>query len=198
MVALHTRIKFLVIFYIVLGGSIDRSNGDTPADTDQDIEDNLLWIGSSSSACETPSVQDVPIAGYLPDYRFFGDLNLTTTMPLLDDLIVFSIEVSADGSTGGCCLGNDHYKAISEAKFHQQNPSRTWIAIGGAGRNQQWPMMASNEKSRKRFLESVEQLWYVQIFAVVKIGDILLTKMHSRDKAKRKAFKGLTWIYTLV
>lgn len=76
-------------------------------------------------------------AGYLPEYRFYINVNLTAA--LLSDLILFSVQPNADGTISDCCLSNDHYSiAHQAAAFKRGSFSKDlhlWLSIGGAGRS---------------------------------------------------------------
>jgi len=81
--------------------------------------------------------QEFVIAGYLPDYRLYIDLNHAAQY--LSDVMLFSVEPSADGSLSGCCVGADHFNALKTAEEWKENslssPLHRWITVGGGGRS---------------------------------------------------------------
>lgn len=93
----------------------------------------LVWslLGRSVVSAEDNFV----VAGYLPDYRFY--INLNATAPHMTDLILFSLEPSTSLSLKrSCCLGSDHYQKAREAQAYyvrrQQESTGRWISgIGG-------------------------------------------------------------------
>lgn len=75
------------------------------------------------------------VAGYLPDYRFY--IPLEHVAPLLTDLYLFSIEPSADGTLGACCLSDDQFRKARSAKFNANKNLNLWLTIGGGGSRSQ-------------------------------------------------------------
>ena len=109
---------------------------------------------------------DLVVAGYLPDYRTY--INVNASSSLLTDLYLFSIEPARDGSVQGnnvCCLGKDHFRLLQQAKAnsrngaHRRRPLRVWVTIGGGGRSHHFPGIVGNDDFRKRFLGGLEKLW---------------------------------------
>jgi len=106
---------------------------------------------------------DLSIAGYLPDYRFY--INVNNTAPLLTDLILFSIQPNADGTLSSCCLAPHHYEAARKAvAYHKeqqqssqsQQPLNLWLTIGGGGRSQFFFSAVRN--APQKLIRSIRQL----------------------------------------
>lgn len=81
------------------------------------------------------------IAGYLPDYRFYIDVN--ETVPFLTDLILFSASTNDDSLTT-CCLTKDHFQIARQARAYKEQhledvgtgtPLKLWLTVGGGGRS---------------------------------------------------------------
>ena len=122
---------------------------------------------------------EIVIAGYLPDYRSY--INLNATAPYLTDLILFSlIPHSQRGILGGCCLNDHHYQQAHEAQAYKKQqrattalsghqPSthsdigslRIWVTVGGGGadRSEPFAKVAADPKKRKRLIDSLKRLW---------------------------------------
>jgi GH18 family chitinase len=81
------------------------------------------------------------IAGYLPDYCTF--VNVTSTSEHLSDLILFSIQPTAQGALDDCCL--------TPHQFKDDSNTRLWVSIGGMGRSQAFPLL----ESRATFLTNL-------------------------------------------
>lgn len=103
-------------------------------------------------------VDDIQIAGYLPDYRVLG-MNLNETLPMLNDLILFSVEIHSRGMVGGCCLQQQHYELVKAAKAAYNPKLKLWITVGGAGRTKHWQQICQDASKRQRFLQSMIRLW---------------------------------------
>lgn len=98
---------------------------------------------------------NVPFAGYLPDYR---SIDLNHTAPYLSDLILFSLEVHPRGMVGGCCLGKDHYGRARIAKEYYNPNLKLWVTVGGQGRANGWQEICKDPTKRTRFIESMIRL----------------------------------------
>ena len=103
------------------------------------------------------------VAGYLPDYR--GYVNVNNTATLLTDLILFSIEpngASENPLQGQCCLGESHYKLAREARKHRNHfiitPLKLWVSIGGAGRSSGFKNIVSTESNQMSFIRILVDL----------------------------------------
>lgn len=98
------------------------------------------------------------IAGYLPDYRHY--INLDAAAKHLSDVILFSIQPEPDGSVTGpnvCCLGDGHYaKAVAAQK--SDGNLRIFASVGGAGRSQHLASIASDPQRRKILIANLIQL----------------------------------------
>lgn len=102
---------------------------------------------------------DLIVAGYLPEYRSYINVNNTAT--LLTDLILFSID--PNGQTGDlegqCCLDASHYKLAREARVHRQHfhstPLKLWVSIGGAGRSSGFLSIATTRSKQAHFIQNM-------------------------------------------
>ena len=128
------------------------------------------------------------IAGYLPDYRDYVDVNESAV--LLTDVMLFSLtpesiflrypSSSSGGATGGgCCLSSHHYDTIRNARSHgrerrrrrrQQTTEdddddddesiRILVTIGGGGRSEGFRDVVSRTRQfQRRFIGGMVQLW---------------------------------------
>jgi Glycosyl hydrolases family 18 len=134
----------------------------------------ISWAAFSAGSFEegssaTPAAR-VRIAGFWPDYRPLEHLNHSA--PLLSDLILFSLELNEDGNVGNtdgapsCCLRPEHYERARTVKEMFAPNLNLWVSIGGAGRTHHWEQVCSDPTKRARFIESVENLWYVLLMLV--------------------------------
>jgi hypothetical protein len=95
------------------------------------------------------------VAGYLPDYRSY--INLNATASHLTDLILFSLQPHPRGTVDGCCLNSDHYAMGRQAK--SLSPSlNLWVTIGGAGRSDAIPTIVQAPIKRNQLIEGVLRL----------------------------------------
>jgi chitinase len=94
---------------------------------------------------EVDELSDFAIAGYLPDYRFYINVNITA--PFLTDLLLFSAEPRPhieddDSILSSCCLNPSHYEKARQAVAYKQEqnpdspPLKLWLTVGGGGRSQ--------------------------------------------------------------
>lgn len=119
------------------------------------------------------------IAGYLPDYRSYVDVNATALH--LTDLMLFSLtpqavlrysspsSSSAAAATatgvGGCCLSQVHYDLIRRARAHkeEQLPGsnvRLLLTVGGGGRSDGFGGVVSGDDGiRSQFVKNLVQIW---------------------------------------
>ena len=123
--------------------------------------------------------KDFVIAGYLPDYRSY--INLNASSPYLTDVMLFSVvpHSKRSGMIGGCCLDDHHYQQAREARSYRESavqslseeeeststssPLRIWVTVGGGGPDRSGPFAktASDPTKRKRFIGALKRLWYV-------------------------------------
>ena len=102
---------------------------------------SLVLLASALTHHAAADGDRLSVAGYLPDYRFYIDLNQTALF--LDDLYLFSIQI--DPSKGpnmlkdACCLSKDHYNKAQQASTYKQQlsgrPLQNWVTLGGGGRS---------------------------------------------------------------
>lgn len=142
----------------------------------------ISWAALSAGTFKDGSqAARVRIAGFWPDYRRLDHLNYS--VPLLSDLILFSLELNEDGTVGhidggsSCCLRPEHYERSRTAKETFAPDLNLWISIGGAGRTHHWEEVCTDPIKRSRFIDSVEDLWYVLLMMVVVV---VVVEMESR------------------
>ena len=102
------------------------------------------------------------VAGYLPDYRSY--INVNATAPFLTDLLLFSIQPPASTKLdGSCCLGEDHYQIAREAQAYKLGQGygelRLWVTAGGGGRSESFASIAADRELRSNFINELVQLW---------------------------------------
>ena len=137
---------------------------------------NLTICGGAATTTQSEEGISVTIAGYLPDYRSY--INLNNTIPHITDLILFSLVPHSRGMLGGCCLQEHHFQQAREAlafaneqeeqensrkeshELTQPKPFRIWVTIGGAGdRSESLAKVAADPKLRKRLIDAIIRLW---------------------------------------
>eukprot|EP00984_Skeletonema_dohrnii_P022732 scaffold11833_cov91-Skeletonema_dohrnii-CCMP3373.AAC.2 len=103
----------------------------------------LLQYYTSASIHDTNATGDDQfiVAGYLPDYRSYMNINATSLH--LTDVMLFSLTPEAvlhysESSSAGCCLSEEHFTLLRKARSHkhlEQTKSRLrlLITIGGGG-----------------------------------------------------------------
>lgn len=106
----------------------------------------LLWtllvhnLPLCSGHFPDPKNTEFVVAGYLPDYRFY--INVNATARFLTDLILFSVDPrpSQANVLDGCCLAAHHYETARQARaFKQATANGTltlWLTVGGGGRSE--------------------------------------------------------------
>lgn len=109
---------------------------------------------------------DFVVAGYLPDYRAYINVNNTAT--LLTDLILFSIDPKVGSSgvvnldVGQCCLDQSHYRLAREARKHRDHfhatPLKLWVSIGGAGRSSGFKEIVETKSNQLSFIRKAIEL----------------------------------------
>jgi GH18 family chitinase len=117
----------------------------------------LLFLVRSVFNCGLTKADDsFSIGGYLPDYRFYINVNDTATK--LSDLVLFSLQPSKNGVDFPCCLDNHHYDIARQAVAHKRTINdedvRLWITVGGGGRSTEFLKATENDA----FLQSIQQL----------------------------------------
>jgi hypothetical protein len=131
-------------------------------------------------------VQAQAIAGYLPDYRSY--INVNATVPFLTDIILFSIVPHSRGILGGCCLDDHHFQQAREARnFSKQlriereqhsgvspvglngaSDLKIWVTLGGGGeRSHSFMTIAKDPEKRRRLIDRLKSLWYVCLYLCV-------------------------------
>ena len=108
------------------------------------------------------------VAGYLPDYRSYMNINATSLH--LTDVMLFSLTPEAvtryaeSLSAAGCCLSENHYLLLRKArsyKFEQtKSRLRLFITIGGGGRSDGFGSIVTGSPSdRHQFLLGLIKIW---------------------------------------
>jgi hypothetical protein len=62
--------------------------------------------------------ENLVVAGYLPEYRFY--INLNNTAKHLTDLILFSMTPNDEGEVGTCCLDSHHFEQARQTRANKQ------------------------------------------------------------------------------
>ena len=110
-----------------------------------------LLAGSFGWADETSGPAGFRIAGYLPDYRLAGFD--PSSIGGLTDLIVFSAELSKDGTLDLTRLKNCPWAKL--LRFKTQRRVRLILAIGGWERSQNFGTIALSPAKRKECAKSL-------------------------------------------
>jgi chitinase len=107
---------------------------------------------------------DFSISGYLPDYRFYIDVN--ETAPFLTDLHLFS--VSPQPALGGrmlrrCCLESHHYEKARQAVAYKKQAKgdgslNLWVAVGGGGRSSGFAAIGNDPEKQTQFVTALLEL----------------------------------------
>ena len=83
----------------------------------------IIFLHGKPQTANAETQKNLIVAGYLPDYRFY--INLNAASIFLTDLIIFSIAPNKDGSIdNACCLDKHHYEKAREAREYK----RTYMA----------------------------------------------------------------------
>jgi len=125
--------------------------------------------GRNGDAAEAEGDDEFIVAGYLPDYRAYINVNATSLH--LTDVMLFSltpeavIRHSESSSAGGCCLSREHYTLLRKARSYkllQQTKSRMrmLITIGGGGRSDGFgEIVTGSSSTRHEFLQRLIKIW---------------------------------------
>ena len=117
----------------------------------------------------TTTNEEFIVAGYLPDYRNYININVTSLH--LTDVMLFSLtpesvtKYSESSSEAGCCLSEKHYALLREARSYKllkqtKSRLRLLIIIGGAGRSDGFANIVTGSSSTKlHFLEELTKIW---------------------------------------
>jgi len=126
---------------------------------------------ASDSSEEAAASSSFVIAGYLPDYRSYIDVNATAMH--LTDLMLFSLtpesiilRTSSSSPGEGCCLSSDHYDQIRKARAYKRERRRRsserirlLITVGGAGRSDGFrDVVTGKPQIQRQFLKNLVQL----------------------------------------
>lgn len=116
------------------------------------------------------------VAGYLPDYRAYIDVNSTALF--ITDLMLFSLTpesiflgdsddtvLSSPKQSVRCCLSPEYLdlirKARSYKKDHQPTEKlRVLVTVGGGGRSNGFQeLLKGGEKLQRQFINALVDLW---------------------------------------
>jgi GH18 family chitinase len=123
-----------------------------------------LWIGSLLLLGIWPhfSTADLEVAGYLPDYRFY--INMNQTALHLTDLYLFSMEINpnlGERMLHGCCLDRDHFAKAEQAAMYKKEMTgkdlRRWVTLGGGGRSEGFRLLKDQE-ILGQFIKAIKSL----------------------------------------
>ena len=144
------------------------------------IPQGLVAAKSSEPSTTSPSNKGI-VAAYLPEYRFY--INVNNTAPFLTDIMLFSLQPNSRGMLGGCCLEQNHFEVARQARaykmeYDQQqqlkkkptnrnddivdtnnNPLRLWVTLGGAGRCASFFPIIADPTKRTRLVTSLKRYW---------------------------------------
>ena len=118
---------------------------------------DTLTFGTVIESQSSSDSADFIVAGYLPNYRTY--INVNNTALLLTDLILFSVEPDSNGNLNGCCLDASHYQLARDARAHKKQfssiPLQLWVSIGGAGRSDTLSSLTSNPSLTTSFIQNL-------------------------------------------
>ena len=141
----------------------------------------LIVVTAGTSALDKDDAPSFIVGGYLPDYRFY--INVNSTAIHLTDIMLFSLTPESvlkyhaaikagdnpSPDSGGCCLSSNHYEQIRKAKSYkreqQQQPQqqddvndlRLLLTVGGGGRSDGFAEFVENRQNE--FVNGLVQLW---------------------------------------
>ncbi len=132
-----------------------------------------------AKAVETSAFGGFRVAGYLPDYRC--DDQELEGLASLTDLILFSAQLDQDGSLNETQLAKFPWEKLLE--FKTKHRVRLFLTIGGWGRSDYFPIVASSEESRQRAVNAITR------FAIEhRLDGIDLDWEHPKDVAEQELY----------
>ena len=143
-----------------------------------------LTFGTEIESQSSSDSAEFVVAGYLPNYRSY--INVNNTALLLTDLILFSVEPDSNGNLNGCCLDTSHYQLAQDARTHKKQvssiPLRLWVSIGGAGRSESLSTLLSNPSLTRILIQNLIALCHThQLDGVDWNGNVAVTDTHNDD-----------------
>lgn len=105
------------------------------------------------------------IAGYLPEYRSYINVNASSLH--LTDLMLFSTTpetIMRSDKTGGCCVSSEHFEMIRKARLYktekQNQQLRLILTVGGAGRSSGFAQIVGGGlQIQRKFVNEMVKLW---------------------------------------
>ena len=127
------------------------------------------------------AVKEFVVAGYLPDYRAY--INVNSTILHLTDMMIFSLTpdsilrrysndtvLLSPNQSGRCCLSSEHFDLTRKARAYKQEHQptkqiRILVTVGGGGRCDGFhELVTGGAKLQRQFIQAVVGLWYVYPF----------------------------------
>ena len=102
----------------------------------------------AAGSAESDDKDMMIVAGYLPEYRFYADLEFLASR--LTDLILFSVAPDRDGNVQSF-LSDENIKAAQAARA-ANSKLRLLVSVGGAGRSLHFQAVAQDGAKRRRFV----------------------------------------------
>jgi GH18 family chitinase len=134
-----------------------------------------------SAADEVAVVEEFVVAGYLPDYRAYINVNSTTLH--LTDMMIFSLTpdsilrrysndtvLLSPNQSGRCCLSSEHFDLTRKARAYKQEHQpteqiRILVTVGGGGRSNGFhELVTGSGKLQRQFIQALVDLWCVYLF----------------------------------
>lgn len=100
------------------------------------------------------------ISGYWPEFRTWYDINATAVH--MTDLMLHSVNPTADGGISDCCIEEKNYVMAQQARSYKKEMTgkdlRIWIAVGGWGRSKQFDSIVYDGAAKKRLLLELKEM----------------------------------------
>lgn len=100
------------------------------------------------------------ISGYWPEFRTWYDINATAVH--MTDLMLHSVNPTADGGISDCCIEEKNYVMAQQAQAYKKEMTgkdlRIWIAVGGWGRSKHFESIVYDGGAKKRLLLELKEM----------------------------------------